>query len=137
MRLLSRVIDHTEQRTRCEVDPAASALFGRADGSVPSWVALEWMAQCAAAHGALLANASGHPSPPGLLLRARDVRLAEASFAPGDALVVEARLSGASGALVRFDCAVRRAGRAEQPRARGQLSVRVSTGLDPRAGGKP
>jgi predicted hotdog family 3-hydroxylacyl-ACP dehydratase len=128
MRLLSHALEHSEARTRCALDPAASALFARPEGSIPAFVALEWMAQCAAAHGALRAHAQGERPPAGLLLRARDVRLRAACFRPGETLLVEARAAGASGALLRFECEVWREGERE-PLASGLLSVQVRGNL--------
>ncbi|MEN8162435.1 MAG: hypothetical protein ABFS41_20350, partial [Myxococcota bacterium] len=64
MRLLDRVEAHDGAVTRCRVHPAASGLFQGADGSVPAWVGIEYMAQCAAAHGGLLGHARGEAPRP-------------------------------------------------------------------------
>ncbi len=129
MRLLSRVLEHAESHTRCELEPAASGLFADGDGNLPGFVALEWMAQCAAAHGALRARARGSRPIPGLLLRARDVRLERALFRGEAALEVEARPVGASGPLVRFACQVTAAG-GGAPLASGLLSVSLRPDLE-------
>jgi predicted hotdog family 3-hydroxylacyl-ACP dehydratase len=107
MLLLARVVAHTREETSCEVEVAASALFADAHGSVPAWVALEWMAQCAAAHGGLAARASGSPPAQGMLVGARRLALARPSFELGETLRVTARSAGAAGALVSFECEVR------------------------------
>ena len=53
MCLLDAVLHHDAKKTICRVDPLRSTLFEDASGALPSWLALEYMAQCAAAHGAL------------------------------------------------------------------------------------
>jgi predicted hotdog family 3-hydroxylacyl-ACP dehydratase len=107
MLLIARVVAHTPQQTCCEVEVAASALFVDANGAVPAWVALEWMAQCAAAHGGLAARAADAPRAQGMLVGARRLALARRSFALGETLRVTARGAGAAGALVSFECEVR------------------------------
>jgi len=122
MRLLARVLSHEPARTVCEVEVAASALFAEPDGSVPAFVALEYMAQCAAAHGGLLARAAGAPVRPGLFLGARGVALRVDAFRPGEILRVEARHRGGEAGLVVFDCAVRSAA-GREPLVEGRLNV--------------
>lgn len=120
MRLLARVVAHSREETTCELEVAASALFADEAGAVPGWIALEWMAQCAAAHGGLAARAAGAPAAPGMLVGVRRLALARHSFALGEKLRVTARATGTAGALVTFDCEV------SDPReiaARGSLSV--------------
>jgi predicted hotdog family 3-hydroxylacyl-ACP dehydratase len=120
MRLLSRVVGHSPEATRCELEVAASALFLDDAGALPAFVALEWMAQCIAAHGGLVALAAGRRPPHGVLVGARQLSLARATFAPSDTLAVTARFLGASGALVAFACEVEERGSAV---ASGVLSV--------------
>jgi predicted hotdog family 3-hydroxylacyl-ACP dehydratase len=110
MRLLARVVAHEHAATTCELDVAASALLADDRGEVPAWVALEWMAQCAAAHGSLTARAAGTPPLRGMLVGARRLTLARASFSPRERLQVTARPTGHAGELVTFDCEVRAAG---------------------------
>ena len=47
------------------VDPADSVLLADADGGVPAWVGIEYMAQCIAVHSGLLSRAAGEPRRPG------------------------------------------------------------------------
>ena len=68
MRLLERVLAHDGDGTRCAVNPSRSALFRDASGRVPAWVALEYMAQCAAADGSLRRRARGLELEPALLI---------------------------------------------------------------------
>lgn len=134
MLLLSRVRSHAAGRTVCELEPGASELFRDADGRLPGWIALEWMAQCVAAHGGLIARASGRPPSPGMLVGAKRIELERSDFAPGETLEVEARYTGSAGALASFECALR-AG--PDVLATGSLSVYVSDTLAraPGAGG--
>ena len=123
MRLVARVLAHSPQETVCALDPAASELFRDTEGRIPGWVALEWMAQCIAAHGGLVARAGGRQPSPGMLVGARRLEFARDAFAPGDPLEVEARFAGAAGALASFDCALRQGG---EVAATATLSVYVS-----------
>lgn len=124
MRLLERVVGHDAHETRCSVDLAASRLFRRADGSVPAWLGLEYMAQCAAAHGGLAARARGEAGRPGLLLGSRRVRFHVDHFAPGQALLVTARHHRGQVGLVAFDCRVQDAG-GERSLAEGRIGIYV------------
>jgi predicted hotdog family 3-hydroxylacyl-ACP dehydratase len=124
MLLVGPVLDHRPEFTRCRVEVSRSALFAREDGRVPAWVALEWMAQCVAAHGGLVARALGLPVRPGLFLGTRGVRLRADDFATAEVFEVCARhLRGELG-LVSFACRVERPGEAEAL-AEGNLSVYV------------
>ena len=126
MRLLARVLSHSAERTVCALDPAASELFRDPAGSVPGWLALEWMAQCIAAHGGLVARAAGRQPLPGMLVGAKRVGLERFAFAAGEALEVEARYTGSAGALASFACALRAGA---EVLATGSLSVYVSDAL--------
>jgi predicted hotdog family 3-hydroxylacyl-ACP dehydratase len=124
MRLLSRVLSHTRERTVCAVDPAGSDLFRDASGTVPAWVALEYMAQCVAAHGVLL---DGLDVPkPGLLVGAKRLALHVDGFAPDESLEVSAVILQRVGRLASLECEVRSAGELV---AEGTLSVFIPDGL--------
>ena len=105
MRLLERVLAHDGERTRCEVLPSRSALF-QLDGRIPAWVAIEYMAQCAAADGMLRLRARGEAPQPALFVGSRRIAFRCASFEPGQRLVVSARHSAGRRELLAFDCAV-------------------------------
>lgn len=109
MRLLDRVLEHGPRHTVCAVDPARSQLLAAPDGRVPAWVGLEYMAQCIAVHGGLVAQARGEPLRPGVLLGSRRVSLAVASFEPERELWVSARHHRGESGLVAFDCDLREA----------------------------
>ena len=113
MLLLSRVVQHDGERTLCEAEMQQSALFAGADGSVPAWVGIEYMAQCVAAHAGLEARARGEEPRPGMLLGSRRVRIRADAFRTGQRLLVSARHHRGESGLVVFDCAVREAEDAE------------------------
>ncbi len=123
MRLLGRVLAHAPDETLCEVDPEGSVLFAGDDGRVPAWLALEYMAQCAAVHGGLAARAAGAAPAAGLLLGCRELRLHASTLDPRAGLRVWVRpgRSGRSG-LRHFACALESEG---APLAEGELRVLV------------
>jgi predicted hotdog family 3-hydroxylacyl-ACP dehydratase len=104
MRLLSGVVSHSMQETVCAIDLERSALFAEADGSIPAFVALEYMAQCAAAHAGLANRSGGEPPRANFLLGTRRLQLATERFRPGQQLRVSARHHRGESGLVVFDC---------------------------------
>jgi len=126
MLLVRRVLSHSPERTVCAVEVADSELFRAADGRVPAYVGLEYMAQCIAAHGGLAARALGAAPSPGLLVGAKQLALHREWLATDESLEVSARLLGRAGALASFRCELR-AG--EELVADGTLSVYVSDAL--------
>ena len=122
MRLLERVLAHGDDGTRCGVNPSQSALFRDASGRVPAWVALEYMAQCAAADGSLRRRARGEPREPALLVGSRRVAFRCAHFDAAQRLEVTARHAAGQRELLAFDCAVFDA-RDGEPLVEGRLNV--------------
>jgi predicted hotdog family 3-hydroxylacyl-ACP dehydratase len=108
--------------TVCAVDPVRSDLFARADGSVPAWVGLEYMAQCVAVHGGLAARAQGTAASGGILLGSRRMRFDARDFVPGDELLVRARHHAGESGLVAFDCSLSR-NPGDAPLIAGRLNV--------------
>jgi predicted hotdog family 3-hydroxylacyl-ACP dehydratase len=104
MLLLDRVLEHDDLRTVCSVRSEDSALFAEASGDVPSWVGLEYMAQCAAVHGGLAAKQRGEAPRPGLLLGSRRLQLHVPVFSAGRPLRVVVRHHRGELGLVTFDC---------------------------------
>jgi len=90
MVLLSGVLAHTETATMCAAQIDRDTMFADADGGVPAWVALEYMAQCIAAHGGLRARAAGDPVVPGVLLGTRSLVLHVPRFTAGQRLRITA-----------------------------------------------
>jgi predicted hotdog family 3-hydroxylacyl-ACP dehydratase len=107
MLLLDHVIAHEATHTVCATSADRSALFAIPDGRVPSWVGVEYMAQCAAVHGKLSERDRGDAPRPGLLLGSRRLEIHQPFFEAGDCLEVEARHHMGETGLVAFDCAIR------------------------------
>lgn len=113
MLLLDRVLAHESTHTVCATSAGRSPLFANSDGSVPSWVGIEYMAQCAAVHGELANRSRGGGPRPGLLLGSRRLAIHREAFAPGESLEVTARHHMGESGLVAFDCSIRSASSAE------------------------
>ncbi|MFI5315841.1 MAG: hypothetical protein ACHQ6T_09075 [Myxococcota bacterium] len=120
MLLLSRVLSHADGVTVCAVDATGAELFRDADGRVPAWVSLEYMAQCVAAHGGLLDLEPGAEPRPGLLVGAKRVEFHREAFSPDESLEVSARILSRVGKLASLACEVRAGGELV---AEGTLSV--------------
>ena len=120
MRLLECVLAHDAEQTRCAVRP--HALFRSARGAVPAWIALEYMAQCAAADGSLRRRASGLALEPALLVGSRRVAFRCTHFDAAQRLEVTARHAAGRRELLAFDCAVFDA-RGGEPLVEARLSV--------------
>jgi predicted hotdog family 3-hydroxylacyl-ACP dehydratase len=135
MCLLDRIEAHDDAATRCRALPKASELFRRADGSVPTWVGIEYMAQCVAAHGGLLARARGEAPRPGLFVGSRRLVFRCQAFAPDVPLLVSARHAAGRGDNLAFDCAVSSMAGGE-PFVAGRLNVHLLREL-PGAAGAP
>ena len=86
MLLLGRVLEHGPEHAVRSVDPAASELFRDAVGRVPAWVGLEYLAQCMAVYGSLVARAEGRPPRLGLFIGGRRVKLRVDHFRPDQLL---------------------------------------------------
>jgi predicted hotdog family 3-hydroxylacyl-ACP dehydratase len=124
MRLLDRVLSHDAGHTACAVRPAASALFAGPDGRLPSWLAIEWIAQCAAAHGGLVGRAHGEPPRTGFLVGARKVVLHVPSFDGDEELVVRVERGRDASGLFDFAGRVTRLGD-ETPLVEGRVQCFV------------
>ena len=125
MCLLSRVLAHTPDETVCRVDPERSTLFADELGRVPAWLGIEYMAQCVAAHGGLVARAHGEAPRPGLFLGSRRVEIRAADFEPGHALDVSVRHVRGTIGLTAFEGVVAHAAGGE-PIVSGRLNVYVA-----------
>ena len=104
---LTRIIEHTERRTLCAAQVASTSIFADADGGVPAWAALEYMAQCIAAHGGLRARATGDPIPRGFLLGSRSIALHTPRLQPEQRLEVEAAHVWGEHDFFSFACVIR------------------------------
>ncbi len=129
MLLLERVLAHDGDHTVARVLVGRGGWLQRDDSSGPAWLALEYMAQCAAAHEGLLARAEGRPLPRGFLITARTLCLHRSHFTGGDLLRVEARRARGRPGLgaLSHSCSVYAGSAAEAAAvvASGRLSVSV------------
>src|SRR5689334_9290282 len=107
MVLLDSIVSHTTEETVCSVRIGPASPFAEADGSIPSWISLEYMAQCAAAHSGLVERGKGKPIRLGFLLGSRKVTFHVSRFAAGAQLRVHARVVWDDGELASFACSVR------------------------------
>ena len=107
MVLLDAVTSHTREATTCTVRIDDSAQFAGVDGDVPNWVAVEYMAQCAAAHSGLCEREKGLPIRIGFLLGLRRIVFHAARFAAGIELEVSVRDEWNDGELASFTCSVK------------------------------
>ncbi len=73
--LLEGLLEHDAESTTVRVVVGAGGWLQRSDGSAPAWLALEYMAQCAAAHEGMLARSEGRPPPLGFLISASALEL--------------------------------------------------------------
>ena len=121
MLLLSRVLEHDATSTRCTVDVERGRLFRSTEGDLPAWLAIEFMAQCVAVHGALI-RPEDEPPGVGLLVGSRRVTFRVDAFRAGASVEVSARYVASGGGLIAFDCAVED-GSAERPLVEGRLNV--------------
>ena len=124
--LLDRIETHETEMTCCVVEIDASTWLRRADGTVPAWIGIEYMAQCIAAHEGCVARETGRKLEPGFLVRARRVRFHHHELRAGERLAVRVRrLRGrpALGAMA-YACEIRAGARPEAPLvAEAQLTV--------------
>ena len=89
--LLARIVGHDGESTDAEVSIAGQRWLTREDGSVASWLAVEYMAQCVAAHEGLLAHYEGRPPPSGFLVGVTGLTLKAEEYATDVRLRVSAR----------------------------------------------
>jgi predicted hotdog family 3-hydroxylacyl-ACP dehydratase len=120
MSLLDRVEHAAGDDVVAWVTVPAEGLFV-ADGGVPAWVGIEYMAQAVAAWSGARAQGQGGSPKIGFLLGTRRYEAHEPSFASGAALRISAHceLIGENG-LGMFDCRIECEGR---ELARARLSV--------------
>lgn len=130
--MLGEVLAHDGKATSVSVDVGSQLWLTNRDGSVSSWVALEYMAQAIAVHEGLLERAQGRPLPRGFLLATRNLRLECARFAAHEALRVTAeRVRGRPGlGVLSHACEVEIVAgeRRGQVVAQGRISVSVASG---------
>ena len=107
MVLLTRVLAHERSGTACAVAIDEQELFRQSDGSVGSWIGVEYMAQCVAAHAGLVGRANRRAPRVGYLVSSRRLRFHVPRFDPGQMLRVStAQLWGGERGMVAFQCKI-------------------------------
>lgn len=107
MVLLDGIVAHQADSTTCAVRIDPASFFATADGSIPNWVALEFMAQAAAAHSGICERDKGNGIRLGFLLGSRRITFHVPRFGAGQQLLVSARVAWDDGELASFECQVR------------------------------
>ncbi len=133
--LLDRVLEHDGESTTARVAVDRQTWLKRENGSVASWIALEYMAQCIATHEGIRAHLEGRPPVHGSLASATGVRLHRSCFEPGELLRVRTRrVRGRPGlGVISHFCTVHEEGEAGDGRllAEGRLSISIPKSSPP------
>ena len=95
--MLDRIVEHDGDSTAALVTLEAMSWMAREDGSVPPWLAIEFMAQCAGAHE-FMTRDDLEPKE-GYLVSVAKLRLSCEKFLPGERLRVRARRLRASAGI--------------------------------------
>ena len=127
--LLDRLINHDGDSTTVKVVVGSQPWMRQRDGTYASWLAVEYMAQCVAAHEGMLARSCGRDLPLGFLVGVRRLRLEISHFDRGEELRVSARRIGGRPGLgvLAHACAicVGHDSAGAEPIAEGRLSIAV------------
>ncbi len=119
--LLEQVLDLSPEHCVALARVEAGAWYLQEDGAAPAWLALEWMAQTAAAFSGHRHLQAGRSPRIGFLLGTRSFEALVPTFPSGQAYEVEAvAVFLDEDGLGAFDCAVRQAG---QTLARARLKA--------------
>lgn len=119
MLLLDELVDSDDTSATTRVVLRPDSMFVRA-GWIHSIVALEYMAQCAAAYAGLRRRIGGAPPQAGYLVGTPAMEVDVESFQVGDELTVLARYDSGTQELQSFACSVSLRGREV---ARARISV--------------
>ena len=132
MVLLDRVLAHDEDATTCSIAISDQTVFREADGCMPVWFGIEYMAQCIAAREGCIAHAEGRALAPGFIVRARRVRLHVAAFRAGEVLRVRVRrLRGRPGlGAMTYACDIRSGGLDPAVVAEAEITVALGREIE-------
>ena len=120
MLLLERLLEAGEEHAVAQVRVARDGMFVQPQG-LPTWVAIEYMAQTVAAWAGWRAAQKGEPVKIGFLLGSRKFEAMQPFIAAGTVLRVQVRCElVSSNGLGMFDCQVLQQG---QLLARARISV--------------
>jgi predicted hotdog family 3-hydroxylacyl-ACP dehydratase len=125
--LLSRVTHHDADATRASVVVSDQRWLKRPDGSVASWLAVEYMAQCIGAHEGLVAHEECRQIDVGFLVRVSELRLTVPRFERDDVLEVRTRrVRGRPGiGALAHQCSIHRMDDREELLAEGRLMLAI------------
>ena len=127
--LLDRVIEHTDSQTIAQIDAAKSRWLQGRDGSIPTWLAIEYMAQCMAAHEGLFSYIHNREVHGGFLMSVSQLKIHVTEIPIDTSLHVCSRPLRGRPELgaISHTCSVftEEGGIASAPLAEGRLSVSV------------
>jgi predicted hotdog family 3-hydroxylacyl-ACP dehydratase len=106
MVLLDRALECTEEMFVAEVRIGPDTLFADADGRVPAWIGIEYMAQAVGAMSGAHARRRGEPITIGFLIGTRKYIAHVSHFLPGDCLRVTVRRDYEEDGLGVFICEI-------------------------------
>jgi predicted hotdog family 3-hydroxylacyl-ACP dehydratase len=107
MVLLSEVIEYSEEVAVCRAVIRADGLFANADGSTGSWLGLELMAQCIAAHSGLVLRSEGQPPRIGFVISSQRLHFASNRYHAGQQLRIRSEhVWGKSTGMVSLSCSI-------------------------------
>ncbi len=107
MLLLNSVVSWDHGTLTASVDPQDSYLFFDAQGDIPSWVGIEYMAQAISARAGIAALQRGEKPSVGFLLGTRKYTAQVSRFSPHQKLFVKVReLLRDETNLVLFECKI-------------------------------
>lgn len=106
MVVLDRILDCRDDRVVAGAAVKPSSLFLNAEGVVPPWIGLEYMAQAVAAWAGIEAKQGGRAVEVGYLIATRSYEATGQGFALGDRLEVTAKRIRHEGPLAVFECTI-------------------------------
>ncbi len=105
MALIDRVVDFTADSITVTVAITDQSLFF-ANGGVPSYVGIEYMAQAVAAWNGLMARQNNLSPGIGYLLGTRKMKLLIETFKEGSYLEIKGYCKFTDGEIASFDCSI-------------------------------
>jgi predicted hotdog family 3-hydroxylacyl-ACP dehydratase len=107
MILLDRIVDFDDEQLQTESHIKPDNLFADELGNVPSWVGIEYMAQCVAAFAGIKARLKGEAVKLGFLIGARSFEASQPYFQAGSTIKIQIKeLHLEESGLAVFDCQI-------------------------------
>ena len=106
--LLDEVIEHGDEKTIARAELSKKKWLQRDDGTTPSWVAVEYMAQCIAVHEGLRSHIHDRDLHTGFLISVRSLEVHVKEFASDSRLQIHTQpLRGRPGlGALSHQCAI-------------------------------